>query len=72
MDDQWGRSEGGKKSSISNLKEIEMPPLSIDLAELCGIILGDGHFRILSEIKQEEKLQFNYNRSQNSRQTLFV
>jgi len=40
--DNWGRSEGGKKS-MGSLKKIIKPKKSQRLAELIGIILGDGN-----------------------------
>jgi len=40
--DDWGRSKGGK-SSKGNTKQFTEPKESEQLAELFGIILGDGH-----------------------------
>jgi intein/homing endonuclease len=42
LEDNWGRKKGGKNSS-GNLKEINIPDFSFELAELWGILLGDGH-----------------------------
>ncbi len=44
----WGQIKGGLKSS-GNIKLFKEPKESIDLAELFGIILGDGH---VEEIKR--------------------
>ena len=38
----WGRSNGGINSSGGNTKEIKIPKKNEKLAELIGIILGDG------------------------------
>lgn len=38
----WGKVKGGKLSS-GNLKDIKIPNKNEDLAELWGILLGDGH-----------------------------
>lgn len=53
LDENWGRSKGGVKSS-KNLKKIVAPKKSEDLAEIIGIILGDGH---VSEFKREKKIR---------------
>lgn len=42
LEDNWGRSKGGKNSK-GNTKNFLEPSESIELAELFGIILGDGH-----------------------------
>lgn len=42
LDDNWGRSKGGKNST-GNTKYFNEPLESIELAELFGIIVGDGH-----------------------------
>jgi hypothetical protein len=42
VDDNWGKSKGGKNSSGNTKKFIE-PVRNRKLAELFGIILGDGH-----------------------------
>ncbi|OIO43261.1 hypothetical protein COU56_00770 [Candidatus Pacearchaeota archaeon CG10_big_fil_rev_8_21_14_0_10_31_9] len=42
LDDNWGKSKGGLNSSGS-LRTIDKPKESKELAELIGIILGDGH-----------------------------
>lgn len=47
LDDNWGRSMGGKKSP-GNTKSIAIPPESHDLAEFYGVMLGDGN---LTKIK---------------------
>ena len=41
-DNHWGRAKGGK-NSLGNTKEFIEPEESEELAELFGIILGDGH-----------------------------
>lgn len=40
---RWGQKLGGKKAGGSNRKGINLPVRSEELAELFGIILGDGH-----------------------------
>lgn len=40
--DNWGKAKGGENSK-GNTKIITPPKESKELAELCGIILGDGH-----------------------------
>ncbi len=42
LEEGWGKIKGGKLSS-GNLKNIKIPNKSEDLAELWGILLGDGH-----------------------------
>lgn len=42
LSDKWGRSKGGKNST-GNTKNFKEPEESLELAELFGIILGDGH-----------------------------
>lgn len=42
VDDNWGRSRGGKNSK-GNTKDFIEPEKNEDLAEAFGIILGDGH-----------------------------
>jgi intein/homing endonuclease len=42
VDDNWGRSKGGKNSN-GNTKKFVEPKKDEKLAELFGIILGDGH-----------------------------
>lgn len=42
LDENWGRSKGGK-NSLGNVKDFIEPSESIELAELLGIITGDGH-----------------------------
>lgn len=42
LDDNWGQKKGGFTSKGS-LKEIKIPYHSIELAELIGIMLGDGN-----------------------------
>jgi intein/homing endonuclease len=44
LNDNWGRSKGGKNSS-GNLKDINIPERSKDLAEFWGILLGDGNIQ---------------------------
>lgn len=53
FDNNWGRSKGGYKS-IKKVKEIFRPKRDEKLAEVFGIILGDGH---LSEFKQGKKVR---------------
>ena len=43
LNDNWGRSKGGKNSVEGNVKEFTSPKESDKLAEMFGIILGDGH-----------------------------
>jgi len=54
LEDNWGRSLGGKNSRGSNLKKFITPKESIELAELFGIMLGDGH---LEEYKKGTKVR---------------
>lgn len=42
LDENWGRSKGGK-NSFGNTKTFKEPLESVELAELFGIIAGDGH-----------------------------
>ncbi|MFA5855939.1 MAG: LAGLIDADG family homing endonuclease [Candidatus Pacearchaeota archaeon] len=42
LDNNWGKSKGGKISR-GNTKDFKEPKESLELAELIGIILGDGH-----------------------------
>lgn len=42
VEDNWGRSRGGKRSN-GNTKKFVEPEKDENLAELFGIILGDGH-----------------------------
>ena len=44
LGDNWGRSKGGEKSK-GNTKKIKIPVKDEELAELWGIILGDGHIQ---------------------------
>ncbi len=44
LDENWGQSKGGKVSP-GNLKEIRIPEKSEELAELWGILLGDGNIQ---------------------------
>jgi hypothetical protein len=53
LDDNWGRSKGGKKSS-KNIKKIIFPEVNEELAEVIGIILGDGH---VSKFKKGMKIR---------------
>ena len=41
--DNWGQSIGGIKSRGANIKSIKFPLESVELAELFGIMLGDGN-----------------------------
>jgi hypothetical protein len=51
LEDNWGQSKGGNISS-RNTKDFIPPNNKEDLAEVIGIILGDGH---VSEIKRGKK-----------------
>lgn len=42
LDENWGKKKGGLSSS-GTTKDINIPPFSEQLAELVGIILGDGN-----------------------------
>jgi intein/homing endonuclease len=42
LNEGWGQIKGGKLSSGST-KDIKIPPRGVELAELWGILLGDGH-----------------------------
>lgn len=42
LNDNWGKVRGGL-NSIGNLKKINIPSNSIELAEFVGAVLGDGH-----------------------------
>lgn len=53
LEENWGRSIGGKISR-GNLKEINKPVINEELAEVVGIILGDGH---ISEFKKDKKIR---------------
>lgn len=53
-EDNWGRAKGGANSGESNSKHFIEPPENKELAELFGIILGDGH---LDEIKIGPKVR---------------
>lgn len=53
LDDNWGRSKGGINSP-KNTKLIEEPRDTEELAELMGIILGDGH---VEELKKSKKIR---------------
>lgn len=50
LDYNWGRSKGGFNSK-GNTKEIKIPNKNEKLAELWGIILGDGHIQKMKEYK---------------------
>ncbi len=41
-EENWGRVMGGK-NSVGSLKQLVSPPKNADLAELIGVILGDGN-----------------------------
>ena len=72
-EETWGKSKGGIKSKGS-LKEIKIPEKSNGLAELVGIILGDGNIfsykkgkkigvyslRIAGNCKEEKDYHINY------------
>ncbi len=51
VEDNWGRSKGGKNSP-KNIKEISQINLNEDLAEVFGILLGDGHVQRYEEGKK--------------------
>jgi|SRR3989339_1087621 len=51
LNDNWGRSKGGLNST-GNTKVLSAPKESAELAELFGIILGDGHVEI-TKIKEK-------------------
>ncbi|MAG78879.1 hypothetical protein CMI40_00705 [Candidatus Pacearchaeota archaeon] len=53
FEDNWGRSKGGIKSS-KNIKIITIPKKDEKLAEVIGIILGDGH---VSEFKIGKRIR---------------
>lgn len=53
LDDDWGRSKGGT-ASPNNTKKFIVPKRNKDLAEIFGIILGDGH---VSEIRRGKKIR---------------
>jgi len=53
LPDNWGRAKGGVKSS-KNEKHFIMPKKDNNLAEIFGIILGDGH---VSEYKKGKKVR---------------
>ena len=53
LDDNWGRSKGGFKSH-KKTKKIIIPKKDDNLAEIIGIILGDGH---VSEFKKGKKIR---------------
>lgn len=46
----WGKSKGGKNSN-GNTKKIRIPKKDGDLAELVGVILGDGHLSCVKGYK---------------------
>lgn len=50
-DENWGKSKGGQKS-LGSLKEINKPKKSKELAELVGIILGDGNIHLFKRGKK--------------------
>lgn len=53
LDDNWGRSKGGKNSP-KNLKNVGLIKRDENLAEVFGIVLGDGH---LEEFKKDKKVR---------------
>lgn len=50
FDDDWGRKKGGKNSP-GNIKDIKIPKRNKKLAELYGILLGDGHIDKIKKYK---------------------
>lgn len=73
LEDNWGRSIGGKKSS-GRTKKITKPKESEELAELVGIILGDGSLywnekrgvyalKIAGDLKTEKEYLTNFIKS---------
>lgn len=55
LDDNWGKSKGGiesSKNSKGSLKEIKIPERDEKLAELIGIILGDGNINFYKKGKK--------------------
>ena len=58
LGDNWGRSKGGKNSIGSTIK-IEIPKRSEKLAELIGIILGDGNINYYKKGKKIGVYQVN-------------
>lgn len=50
LEENWGQSKGGKVSP-GNLKDIRIPGHNVKLAELWGIILGDGNIQKRSAYK---------------------
>lgn len=53
LDDNWGRSKGGRLS-IKKTKKIKVPRNDENLSEIIGIILGDGH---LCEYKRSNNIR---------------
>lgn len=51
LEDNWGRSKGGKNSSGTYITEVNLPQESIELAELYGIMLGDGSLTKIKNYK---------------------
>lgn len=49
--DTWGQSIGGKLSEGSSIKELLLPPESIELSEFYGIMLGDGNLTKIKKYK---------------------
>jgi intein/homing endonuclease len=58
LDDNWGKSKGGRNSSGSTIK-IKIPKRSERLAELIGIILGDGNINYYKKGKKIGVYQVN-------------
>lgn len=50
-DENWGQCKGGKNTK-GNMKDIDFPQKSERLAELCGILLGDGSIYSLRKNKK--------------------
>jgi hypothetical protein len=54
LEDNWGQSKGGSKSVKSRTKKVFNPEESEDLAEIIGILLGDGN---INEFKKGKKIR---------------
>ena len=54
LEDNWGRSKGGKLSINTKIKKIIIPKINENFAEVIGIILGDGH---VGEFKKGKKVR---------------
>ncbi len=51
LEDNWGKSKGGKSSGSGHTKNISLPPESVMLAEFYGIMLGDGNLTVIKDYK---------------------